>query len=72
MDSNNAPENIPLSNQRSTILGVTIAFHVAAMLSVFLRLYFRFRLMKSAGWDDLLVTLAVVSNKSPQSKSECR
>ena len=72
MDSTNALEDIPLSNQRSTILGVTIAFQVAATTSVFLRLYIRFRLMKSAWWDDLLVTLSVVSDQSPRLKSECR
>ena len=63
MESANVPESLPLSNQKATILGVTIAFQVAATLSVLLRLYIRVRLMKSAWWDDLLVTLAVVSDK---------
>lgn len=49
----------------SLILGITITFHVLALLSVFARAYVRLFLVKVLGWDDYTMVAAMVSLVAP-------
>ncbi|KAF9872313.1 hypothetical protein CkaCkLH20_10140 [Colletotrichum karsti] len=57
----NSQEPEPLVNKTSTILGVAISFQVISWLAVALRMYTRARMVRSLGWDDLFVVLALFS-----------
>ncbi|KAF2091648.1 hypothetical protein K490DRAFT_14541, partial [Saccharata proteae CBS 121410] len=50
----------PLVNKKATVLALTITFQLVAWLAVLLRLFARFRLSRSAGWDDFFVVFACV------------
>ena len=52
----------PDGNQNRTgeLIGVCIGFLVVSFIVVTLRLYTRLILIKSARWDDLMITLALV------------
>lgn len=43
------------------ILGITTALLVLSTLTVALRLYTRFGIVRTPGWDDALIVAAVVS-----------
>lgn len=54
----------PLSgdeNRDRAFLIVALLFCVSALLSVLLRLFVRIRILRSTGWDDYLISLAMVS-----------
>lgn len=50
----NAESNLPF------ILGITITFHVLALIAVILRVYVRTFLVKVIGWDDYTMIGAMV------------
>ncbi|KAF2471759.1 uncharacterized protein BDR25DRAFT_367608 [Lindgomyces ingoldianus] len=52
----------PLSNRKATIFGTTVGFLAVTWMAVALRLYTRVRIVREAGWDDFLVTVASVCN----------
>ena len=49
-------------NRGPSFLIVALLFCVFALLSVLLRLFVRIRIIGSTGWDDYLISLAVVSS----------
>ncbi|KAK3939409.1 hypothetical protein QBC46DRAFT_342628 [Diplogelasinospora grovesii] len=51
----------PWANRPSTILGITITFMILSGLSVLSRLYVRFKVVRSPGWDDLFVGLYLMT-----------
>jgi len=53
--------HLPLANRQSTFYGVSIAFLVAAIIAVTLRLWVRSR-DRLWGWDDVFVILACISS----------
>ena len=48
-------------NRGPAFLVVALLFFALALLSVLLRLYARVRVLGLTGWDDLLISLAMVS-----------
>ncbi|KAF2744768.1 hypothetical protein M011DRAFT_407634 [Sporormia fimetaria CBS 119925] len=54
-----ANDNLPLMNQRRTILAVVLSFLIVALLAIVFRVYVRWR-VRLWGWDDLMVILAGV------------
>jgi hypothetical protein len=44
----------------SFILGITIFFHVLALIAVILRIYVRTMVIKVMGWDDYTMIIAMV------------
>ncbi|KAI0130455.1 hypothetical protein BJ170DRAFT_315599 [Xylariales sp. AK1849] len=57
---NNFNEPKPSWNYASTMVPTIIVFHVLAYICVILRLYTRFRVIYSPGWDDLFVVLVLL------------
>jgi len=57
-------EAIPVFNQRSSAMGLTVSFTVLAWLCTLFRLYVRFRIVRSPWWDDLFVMLALMASTS--------
>ncbi|KAK8169894.1 hypothetical protein IWX90DRAFT_192216 [Phyllosticta citrichinensis] len=53
---------IPVTHQPATIRGTSIFLLVVAWIAVLLRLWCRFKVVRSPGWDDLIVSLALVSS----------
>ncbi|KAI0159273.1 hypothetical protein BJ166DRAFT_327327 [Pestalotiopsis sp. NC0098] len=60
-DYNNLDEPTPWSNQKSTIMGLTITFMLLAWSFVCFRLWVRFRVVRSPWWDDLFVVLYLIT-----------
>ncbi|KAL0938086.1 uncharacterized protein CTRU02_207817 [Colletotrichum truncatum] len=56
----NLEDPVPVLNKRPTILSITIVFLVAAWICGALRLYVRFLITSSPGWDDLFVILVLI------------
>ncbi|KAK1834977.1 hypothetical protein QBC39DRAFT_368693 [Podospora conica] len=54
-------QNIPLLNQRSSLLALTIFFIVFSWLITLARLYVRCIVKRAPGWDDLFLVLAMIS-----------
>ncbi|KAF2129413.1 hypothetical protein P153DRAFT_356991 [Dothidotthia symphoricarpi CBS 119687] len=52
----------PLSNYPTTMMGVTIPFHVLSWLVVAFRLHTRIVVVREPGWDDFFVVLAAAFN----------
>ncbi|KAF2503359.1 hypothetical protein BU16DRAFT_521943, partial [Lophium mytilinum] len=52
---------LPIMNRPATIYGCSISFQITAWLAVALRLYTRYKLPKTLGWDDFFVTAAVIT-----------
>ncbi|KAK8171477.1 hypothetical protein BKA80DRAFT_298640 [Phyllosticta citrichinensis] len=50
---------IPVTHQPATIRGTSIFLLVVAWIAVLLRLWCRFKVVRSPGWDDLIVSLAL-------------
>ncbi|KAH8681765.1 hypothetical protein BX600DRAFT_31080 [Xylariales sp. PMI_506] len=59
-DYDNFGEPVPWSNKRQNILGLTITFLILSWIAVCFRLYVRFRVVRSAWWDDLFVILYLI------------
>ncbi|KAK3368024.1 hypothetical protein B0H63DRAFT_442776 [Podospora didyma] len=59
--TDNSQEPMPNINRRETIFGLIISFMVLSYLCVAFRLWTRFAIVKSAGWDDLFVVLSLMS-----------
>ncbi|KAK3361802.1 hypothetical protein B0T24DRAFT_96075 [Lasiosphaeria ovina] len=59
--ANNLDEPKPSINKKETILGLIITFLALAWICVSIRLYTRFRVIKSPGWDDLFVFLSLMA-----------
>ncbi|KAK0647138.1 hypothetical protein B0T16DRAFT_376241 [Cercophora newfieldiana] len=57
-------EAIPVFNQRSSAMGLTITFTILAWLCSLFRIYVRFRIVRSPWWDDLFVMLALMASTS--------
>ncbi|KAH8669128.1 hypothetical protein BX600DRAFT_497070 [Xylariales sp. PMI_506] len=55
---------VPLSNKRATILGVTIAFMILSWCCGIFRLYTRYFIVHSLGWDDFFLVLLLVTSLS--------
>ncbi|KAG9193102.1 hypothetical protein G6011_03137 [Alternaria panax] len=55
-------ESMPLANQKGTMFGVTIPFHILCWIFVAFRLHTRLRIVREPGLDDLFVVLAAVFN----------
>ncbi|CAN9083987.1 hypothetical protein CC77DRAFT_570393 [Alternaria alternata] len=55
-------EPVPLANQKGTMFGVTIPFHVLCWIFVAFRLHTRLRVVREPGLDDLFVVLAAAFN----------
>ncbi|KNG51584.1 hypothetical protein TW65_91070 [Stemphylium lycopersici] len=55
-------EPIPLANQKGTMYGVTIPFHVLCWTFVAIRLHTRIWVVREPGLDDVFVVLAAVFN----------
>ncbi|RLM00667.1 hypothetical protein CFD26_108692 [Aspergillus turcosus] len=51
-----------MTTRHSRILGVTTALLVLSTLTVILRLYTRFMIVRTPGWDDALIAAAVATN----------
>ena len=52
--------SVPVANRPETIIATAITIQVVAIISVLLRLYARYSVVRGLGYDDLLVTLACV------------
>ncbi|KAK3321791.1 hypothetical protein B0H66DRAFT_180863 [Apodospora peruviana] len=59
--ANNLGEPMPNVNRRETILGLCISFLTLSWLCVGFRLYARFKIIYSPGWDDLFVVLSLLT-----------
>ncbi|KAM7216783.1 hypothetical protein V8F06_007893 [Rhypophila decipiens] len=59
--ANNLDEPVPAFNRRETILGLCISFLIVSWVCVGFRLYARFHVIKSPGWDDLFVVLSLIT-----------
>lgn len=55
-------EPVPWQNHKSSILAISIAAMSLSALCVITRLYIRFRVIRSPGWDDLFVGLYLITN----------
>ncbi|KAK6065229.1 hypothetical protein SCUP234_12676 [Seiridium cupressi] len=62
--TSNLGEPEPWSNRKPVILGLIITFLVSSWLCVLGRLYVRARIVRDAGWDDLLVLLYAIVTTS--------
>ncbi|KAF2141498.1 uncharacterized protein K452DRAFT_40256 [Aplosporella prunicola CBS 121167] len=60
-DSSTTIQYVDPMNDPATLLGFIITFQVIAWLAVLFRLYARFKLAHSPGWDDVWVVLACIS-----------
>ncbi|OLN95789.1 hypothetical protein CCHL11_02727 [Colletotrichum chlorophyti] len=58
-DNSHEPE--PLVNRQSTILGIVITFKAFSTLCGLFRLYTRARVVRSLGWDDFFIVMALCS-----------
>lgn len=58
----NLNDPVPILNRSSTIYGLVLSFLALSSLCVLGRLWIRFFITHSPGWDDLFVVLAVLSN----------
>lgn len=55
-----AYQGMPDENQGPVILGATLTVTIAALITMATRLYVRTRMIRNIGWDDYVMTLAMV------------
>lgn len=58
-------ESVPLLNNRSPLLALTIVFITISWICTLLRLYVRLLVQRAPGWDDFFLTVAMVRPHLP-------